>query len=50
MNYRRDTPKGFNELEALRHGEHIFWFRESPQLKRNITIYPATLTRNSSSD
>jgi len=33
-----------NELRMLTEGEHIFWMRESPQVKRDMTIYPETLT------
>jgi hypothetical protein len=28
----------------LHEGDHIFWFRQSPQFKRDATIYPETLT------
>jgi hypothetical protein len=50
MKHRPDTPEGVQELKdhiALRKlmdAEHINWFRESPQLKRDITIYPQLLT------
>jgi hypothetical protein len=39
-----DTPDGVKEVRMLTESERIFWFRESPQLKRDITIYPKTLT------
>jgi hypothetical protein len=44
MKHRPDTPEGVKEIRMLAEGEHIFWFRESPQLKREMTIYPQTLT------
>jgi hypothetical protein len=39
MKHRPDTQEGVNELKMLRDGEHIFWHRESPTLKRVMTIY-----------
>jgi hypothetical protein len=44
MRYRPDTPEGVNEVRMLREGERIYWHRQSPQLERNITIFPETLT------
>lgn len=44
VKHRPDTPEGVKELRMLTEGEHIFWMRESPQLKRDMTIYPETLT------
>jgi hypothetical protein len=44
MKNRPDTPGGVNELRMLTGGDHIFWLRESPQLKRDTTIYLETLT------
>src|SRR5947208_2958346 len=55
MEHRPDTPEGvrelrrrtelrLNELRMLTEGEHIFWTRSSPSLKREMTIYPETLT------
>ena len=44
MKHKPDTPNGIKELRMLTEGEHIFWMRESPQLKRDMTIYPETLT------
>src|SRR3954453_23472650 len=44
MKNRPDTREGANELRMLMQGERIFWFRESPQLKREMTIYPPALT------
>jgi len=39
-----DTPEGIDELHMLVEGEHISWVRKSPTLRRDITIYPTTLT------
>jgi hypothetical protein len=44
MKHRLDTREGVRELKMLSEGEHIFWMRESPSLRRNMTIYPETLT------
>jgi hypothetical protein len=44
MRNRPDTPDGVKELRMLTEGDHIFWLRESPQLKRDMTIYLETLT------
>jgi glycerophosphoryl diester phosphodiesterase len=44
MKHRPDTPEGVNEIRITTQGEKIYWFRESPQLKRDITIYPEMLT------
>lgn len=44
MKNKPDTPEGLSELKMFTEGEHIFWLRESPELKRDITIYPQTLT------
>jgi len=43
MKHKPDTPEGFDELRMMRN-EHIFWTRESPVLKRDITLYPEMLT------
>lgn len=43
MKYRPDTPEGGNELKMITEGEHIFYHRESPVLKRVMTIYPQVL-------
>jgi hypothetical protein len=44
MKHRPDTLEGIKELRILIEGEHISWARKSPQLKREMTIYPETLT------
>ena len=44
MKNRPDTVDGIKELTMLIEGEHISWIRKSPQLKRDMTIYPETLT------
>ena len=44
MKHRPDSQEGVNELRLMLEGEHIFWLRESPQLKRDMTIYPEALT------
>ena len=44
MKNRPDKPEGVKELRMLAESERIFWFRESPQLKRDITIFPESLT------
>jgi hypothetical protein len=36
--------KGLNELRMLKEGEHTFWIRESPVLRREMTIYTEVLT------
>jgi hypothetical protein len=42
---RPDTLEDkMTELTMLVEGEHISWTRKSPQLKREMTIYPETLT------
>ncbi len=50
MKHRPDTPEGVQELKdhiersKLMDAEHIWWERKSPQLSRDITIYPQLLT------
>jgi hypothetical protein len=44
MKYRPDTPEGVNEIRITTQGEKIYWFRESQQLKRDMTIYLEMLT------
>jgi hypothetical protein len=44
MKHRPDTLEGIKELTMLIEGEHISWTRKSPKLKREMTIYPETLT------
>jgi hypothetical protein len=38
-----DMLERVKELTILTEGEHISWIRKSPQLRREITIYPETL-------
>ena len=45
MKHRPDSREGVNELRMMLEGERILWLRESPQLKRDMTIYPETLTQ-----
>jgi hypothetical protein len=44
MKHRTDTIEGVNELKMLLEGEHINWVRQKPGLRRDLTIYPETLT------
>jgi hypothetical protein len=44
MKHRPDRLEGIKELTMLVEGEHISWTRKSPQLTREMTIYPETLT------
>jgi hypothetical protein len=45
MKHGPDTLEGkMKELMMIADGEHISWTRKSPQLKREMTIYPETLT------
>ena len=44
MKHRPDTPEGVSELKMIKDGERVHWYRESPQLKRNMTIYIDVLT------
>jgi hypothetical protein len=44
MRHRPDTPEGVDEIKIMKDGERIYWWHESPQLKRDITIFPAMLT------
>ncbi len=44
MKHRPDTPEGVAEMRMIAVGEHVYWHRESPQLERNIHIYPQVLT------
>jgi hypothetical protein len=39
-----DRPEPLRRSEMLLRGEHIFYVRESPTLKRDVIIYPTTLT------
>jgi hypothetical protein len=43
MKHRPDTLEGIKELTMLIEGESISWTRKSPQLRREMTIYPETL-------
>jgi hypothetical protein len=45
VRHRPDTPEGVNEIRITTQGERIYWWRESRQLKRDITIYPEMLTQ-----
>ncbi|WP_353064716.1 hypothetical protein RBB77_02995 [Tunturibacter psychrotolerans] len=38
------TPEGIKEFTLLMEGERISWTRKTPQLRRDMTIYPETLT------
>ena len=40
----RDPIHATTPLRMLTEGDHIFWLRESSQLKRDMTIYLETLT------
>jgi hypothetical protein len=44
MKYKADTPEGIKEFKMLMEGEHVSWMRKSPQLRRDIDIYPESLT------
>ena len=44
MRHRADTAEGVNELKMIKDGERIYWFRKSPKLKREMTIYRDVLT------
>lgn len=40
----KELSKADEELRLMAEGERIEWCRRSPSLKRDITIYPETLT------
>jgi hypothetical protein len=44
LKHRSDIPDGVKELRMLTEGEYWYWVKESLQLKREMTIYPETLT------
>lgn len=44
MKNRSETSDGVKELRKVTEGDHVFWLREWPQLKRGMTIFLETLT------
>jgi hypothetical protein len=41
---KQKPAEGIEKLKILMEGEHVSWMRKSPQLRRDIDIYPELLT------